>query len=345
MKAKKRVLLPQSIASEAMALLETQGCELIVAPEPKPDVVAALLKGVQGLILRTGIHVTRELLSHADDLRVISRTGAGLDNVDLAAAGEKGILVTSNLGVNTSSVVEHVLAMILSLAKQLPLMDRSVRRQQFAIRYKNLPRDLREKTLGLLGFGRIGSEVGRVCHDIFHMRILASDPFLPENLRAHYRDWVDFTDLEILFSSADVISIHVPLTDQTHHLVGRRELAWMKPHGLLINAARGPIIDEEALVEALQNRKIGGAGLDVFSREPLPENHPLLELENVILTPHTAALTLECVIRMAVEAAQCVIDVLEGTIPPNLANPQLLKTERWKHLVARPKNSGRTPAS
>jgi D-3-phosphoglycerate dehydrogenase / 2-oxoglutarate reductase len=333
LKAKKNVLLPQPIESEAVALLEKKGCHVIVAPEPKPDVVGSFLKGVQGLILRTGITITRELLAYADDLQVISRTGGGLDNVDVAAASEKGILVTSNLGVNTSSVVEHVLALMMSLAKQLPLMDNSVRSQRFSIRYQNLPRDLREKTLGLLGFGRIGSEVGRVCRNIFRMRILVFDPFLPENLQATYRDWVEFTDLQTLFSSADVISIHVPLTDQTQHLVGRRELGWMKPDGLLINAARGPVIDEEALVEALRNRKIGGAGLDVFTREPLPAEHPLLKLDNVILTPHTAALTLECVIRMAVEAAQCVIDVLEGNIPPNLANPQLLNTERFKHLV------------
>jgi D-3-phosphoglycerate dehydrogenase len=334
-KAKKNVLLPQPIESEAVALLEKKGCHVIVAPEPKPDVVAPLLKGVQGLILRTGITITRELLTHADDLRVISRTGGGVDNVDVEAASEKGILVTSNLGVNTSTVVEHVLALMLSLAKQLPLMDDSVRKQRFSIRYQNLPRDLREKTLGLLGFGRIGSEVGRVCRKAFRMRILVFDPFLPENLQATYRDWVEFTDMEALFSSADVISIHVPLTDQTHHLVSRRELAWMKPDGLLINAARGPVIDEEALVQALRNRKIAGAGLDVFTREPLPLDHPLLKLDNVILTPHTAALTLECVIRMAVEAAQCVIDALEGNIPPNLANPQLLKTDRFQHLVPR----------
>jgi D-3-phosphoglycerate dehydrogenase len=338
-KAQRNVLLPQPIESEAVALLEKRDCHVIVAPEPKPDVVASLLRGVQGLILRTGITVTRELLASADDLRVISRTGGGLDNVDTAAASEKGILVTSNLGVNTSTVVEHVLALMLSLAKQLPLMDASVRKQRFSIRYQNLPRDLRERTLGLLGFGRIGSEVGRVCRNIFGMRILVFDPFLPDKLQAGYRDWVEFTELEALFSSADVISIHVPLTDQTRHLVGRRELGWMKPDALLINAARGPVIDEDALVEALRERKIGGAGLDVFTREPPPADHALLKLDNVILTPHTAALTLECVIRMAVEAAQCVIDVLDGKIPANLANPQLLTTERFRHLV--PKAPGK----
>lgn len=332
LKAGRRVLLPQPIEAEAATLLENANCSLILASEPTFEAVSPLLKEIQGIVLRTGINITRELLEFADDLWVISRTGGGLDNVDVEAAAEKEIIVTSNLGVNTTSVVEHALSLMLALAKQLPLMDRSVRSDRFGIRYKNYPRDLRDKTLGLLGFGRIGSDLGKACRHLFRMKIIAYDPYLPEAVKEKYEDSIRFVDLKTLFSEADALSIHVPLTKETRHIVGERELSWMKTDALIINTARGPIIDEAALARALREDRIGGAGLDVYEQEPVAKDNPLLKLDNVILTPHTAALTRECVIRMATEAAQCVIDVLDGKIPANVANPQILKSERWKHL-------------
>jgi D-3-phosphoglycerate dehydrogenase len=331
----KRVLLPQPIESEAAQILEEAGCEIVLCPDPSPETVLPLMSGVQGLILRTGIRITRQLLFPADELCIISRTGGGLDNVDVEAATEKEIIVTSNVGVNTSSVVEHALALMLALCKQLPQMDRAVRDERFSIRYKNLPRDLRKKTLGLMGFGRIGSEVGRVCHHLFCMKILAFDPLLPEEIKQRSGDWVTFVEPQALFSRSDVISIHAPLTDQTHHAVGEREIAWMKPEAILINTSRGPVIDEWALIEALKEGRIGGAGLDVFSEEPVSTDNPLLGLDNVILTPHTAALTRECVIRMATEAARCVVDCFNGVEPPNVANRQVLGSKRWRHLKSR----------
>ena len=176
----KRVLLPQPIETEAVDLLKQAGLEILLSPDPKPDTVRPLMAGAHGLILRTGIRMTEEILSFADELCIISRTGGGLDNVDVEAATKKEVIVTSNLGVNTSSVVEHVLSFMLVLSKQLFVMDRAVREDNFAIRFQNLPRDLGEKTLGLVGFGRIGSEVGRVCHQILRMKIIAFDPFLPD---------------------------------------------------------------------------------------------------------------------------------------------------------------------
>lgn len=331
----RRVLLPQPVESEALAILKRAGCEIVLAPDPKPETVRPLMKEAQGLILRTGIKITRELLVQADELCIISRTGAGLDNVDVEAATEKDIIVTSNIGVNTSTVVEHVLALMLALSKRLPLMDNAIRNDNFAIRYQNLPRDLRDKTLGLMGFGRIGSEIGRVCHQMFRMNILAFDPFLPDEVKKECSDWVEFVENQELFSRSDVISIHVPLTTQTHHAVGQREISRMKPEAFLINTSRGQIIDESALIEALSQRKIAGAGLDVFSEEPVPKDNPLLSLDNVILTPHTAALTRECVIRMATEAAKCAVDLFNGKEPPNVANRQVLKSDRWRHLTPR----------
>jgi D-3-phosphoglycerate dehydrogenase len=329
----KRVLLPQPVEAEARQILEDAGCEIVSSPDPKPETVLPLMRGVHGLILRTGIKITRELLSHAHDLCIISRTGAGLDNVDVAAATEKDIIVTANVGVNTISVVEHALSLILALSKQLFLMDREVRNGNFGIRYRNLPRELGGKILGLMGFGRIGSELGHLCHQMFRMHILACDPYLPEETKARYRDWVEFVDRDDLFLKSDVVSIHVPLTDNTEHAVGEREISLMKPEAFLINTSRGPVIDERALAKALQRRAILGAGLDVFSQEPIPKDHPLLALDNVIMTPHTAALTKECVIRMATEAAQCVVDLFRGFEPKNVANPQVLTSGRWNHLL------------
>jgi len=329
----KCVLLPQPIEAEAVKALEQAGVGMVLADDPSPETVRPLLGGVQGLILRTGIKITRELMELADDLQVISRTGGGLDNVDVDAATEKHIIVTSNLGVNTSSVVEHALALMLSLSKQLALMDQAIRNGDFKIRYKGLPRDLRGKTLGLLGFGRIGSELGRCCRELFDMQVVSHDPYVSEKIRAGYKNQVAFVEREELYKRADVLSIHVPLTETTHHTVEQEVLDLMKPSAIIINTARGPIIDQSALFHALQDKKIAGAGLDVFEEEPVSEDNPLLGLDNIIMTPHSAALTKECVIRMAVEAVNCTLAVFNGRIPPNVANPQVLTTERWKHLA------------
>jgi len=324
------VLLPQAIESEAIALLERENCAITTAPDPKPETVSPLIKDAHGLILRTGINITRDLIESADDLLVISRTGGGLDNVDVGAASDHGILVTSNLGVNSISVAEHVLAMMLALSKKLSTMDHAVRRSNFGIRYQNLPRDIYGKTIGLLGFGRIGCELGKICRQAFGMQVIAYDPYLTDEKKNECFSWVKMVELKELLEISDFISIHVPLTDETRNLVDEAELSLMKSDAILINASRGGVVNETALIKALEDRKISGAGLDVFSEEPVPDDNPLLKLENVILTPHTAALTRECVVRMATEAAKCVLDVFAGCEPQNIANPQVLESGRWK---------------
>jgi len=331
----KRVLLPQPIEAEAVALLEEAGCEMVAAADPKPETVIPLLPDIHAIVLRTGIKITRELISRAEKLQIIARTGGGVDNVDVAAATEKGVIVTSNVGVNTISVVEHALALILALSKQLSLMDRSVRSGRFSIRYQNLPRDLRGQTLGLMGFGRIGSTLGQACRQIFGMKVLAYDPYLPDALKGAAADGVAFVGLESLLRQSDIISVHIPLTEKTRHAVGEKEFALMKPEALLINTSRGAVVDEAALVKALEQKEICGAGLDVLEQEPPSADNRLLALENVILTPHTAALTRECVIRMATEAAECVVAVFQGKEPLNIADRNVLKNRRWSQLMRR----------
>ena len=326
----KRVLLPQPIEQEAVAVLQAVNVEIVTAPDKRTETVGPLLKGVQGVILRTGVFFSKELMSQADELQVISRTGAGVDNVDVAAATQMGILVTVVPGANTRSVVEHALTLILALMKQIPLMDREVRRDNFAIRFKNLPRDLNGKTLGLVGLGRIGSELARICRQAFDMRILACDPYVSPETMAAVKGWVEFCDLEKLFREADVISLHIPFSPETQKMIGAQQLSWMKPDAFLVNTSRGGVIDEAALVQCLKERKIAGAGLDVFAREPLPEDNPLKGLDNVILTPHTAALTRECVMRVAVEAARATLDVFQGRKPDGVVNPRVLTQPRWQ---------------
>jgi len=326
----KRVLLPQPIEKEAISLLEAANLAVVIAPDKKVEIVAPLLKGVQAVILRTGILFSKELMGHADDLWVVSRTGAGVDNVDVPAATEMGVLVTCVPGANTYSVVEHALALIFALAKQLRLMDREVRRDNFGIRFKNLPCDLREKTLGVVGLGRIGAELARICHQAFGMSILAHDPYLTPEVRAAFQGWISFCDMERLFRESDVISIHIPLLPSTQKLIGARELGWMKSDAFLVNTSRGGVLDEEALIQCLREKRIAGAGLDVFAEEPLKKDNPLKEMDNVILTPHTAALTRECVIRLATEAANAVIDVRHGKRPQGIVNPEVLAQPRWQ---------------
>jgi D-3-phosphoglycerate dehydrogenase / 2-oxoglutarate reductase len=332
MAVKRKALLPQPIEQEAMDVLKANGVEVVTAAEPKPEIVGPLMKDAQALILRTGIKITRELLAYPNELMTISRTGAGVDNVDLPAATEKGIIVTSSIGANTTSVAEHALALILALFKQLFLMDAEVRKGNFAIRYQNCPTDLRDKTIGIVGFGRIGSLIARGCQSLFAMKVLAYDLFLSEEQKTLYRDWVRFTDLPELCRNSDVISLHTPLSPETHGMFNWRLFSQMKRTAFIINTSRGGVIDEGDLIRALKEGVIAGAGLDVFEHEPIPPGNALLDLKNVILTPHTAALTEECVKRMAVTGAQRVVDLFSGLVPDNVANPEVLALDRWKSL-------------
>ena len=331
--ARPTVLLPEPMEEEAVRLLEQGGVEIVRAADPRPETVAPLLARADAVVLRTGLTLDAKLLAGAPRLCTVSRTGAGYDNVDIPAATARGVIVTSSIGANTSTVVEHTLALLLALAKRVLDLDRAVRRGDFKLRYAYLPRDLRGQVLGVVGFGKIGGEVARACHRVFGMSILAHDALMPDAARADLAAWVEFCELAELFRRADVVTLHLPLGPATRGLVGRELLASMKPGALLVNAARGGVIDEAALVEALRAGPLAGAALDVFQREPPPPDSPLLATDNTILTPHAAALTRACVTRMAVLAAQRVLDVLEGFLPDDVANPEVLAADRWRHLL------------
>jgi D-3-phosphoglycerate dehydrogenase / 2-oxoglutarate reductase len=335
MSDRRTVLLPEPIEKEALQLLQASGVEIVTSPDPKPDTVKPLMARADAIVLRTGIKITADLLAGADRLMTISRTGAGVDNVDLAAATRAGVIVSSSAGANTTTVAEHALALVLATYKHLPALDREFRKGNFKIRYAYLPRDLRGKTLGVVGFGKIGSELARACQTVFGMTVVAFDAYLPDPVKRELSSWVTFTTLDEVLRRADVVSVHAPLTDETRGLIGRAQLALMKREAVIVNTARGGIIDEAALADALRSKAIAGAGIDVFEQEPPPRDNPLLGLDNIIVTPHTAALTQECVVRLALLGAQRAVDVLEGYLPDNVANPQVLGVDRWKHLRRR----------
>jgi len=212
------ILLPQPIEAAAEAILRNNDFKIIVASDSNPSTVAALMENVWAIVLRTGIYISKELIERSDKLSTISRTGGGVDNIDLGAATKNGVIVTSSIGVNTNSVVEHCLALIMALLKELFRMDNEVRNNNFAIRFKNLPRDLHGKTLGVVGFGRIGSKVAQNCRQLFGMNILAYDAYMEDKVGDQYASWVKFVSLPQIFSDSDVISLHIPLTEMTRGL-------------------------------------------------------------------------------------------------------------------------------
>ena len=316
----KRVLLCQDIDPAGRRVLEGK-TQVVVAPAPREQTIRGIIADFQGVIIRSATTLSRETLDAATKLEVIGRAGAGVNNIDVVAATERAIPVCYAPVANSSSVVEHTLALILALAKQLPLMDQAVRQGHFEIRYENRPVDVAGKTLGVVGLGRIGREVARKSALMLQMNVVGYDPYLGLDNNATGIEFA--SELAALFEQADFVTVHVPLTTQTHHMVNAELIGRMRPSSYLINTSRGAVVDEVALTQALAQGNIAGAGLDVFEEEPLPADNPLFGLDNVILTPHTAALTRECVARVAVDAAQGVMDVLEGRRPQYVFNPEV----------------------
>ena len=320
----KKVLITQPIHEAGMEVLAGKA-EVQTSPDPRAETVKGLVSDVEGIILRTTTFLSREIIDAAPNLRVISRTGVGVSNVDTDAATEKGILVCNTPGVNAPSVAEHVLALLLALAKQIKPMDRAVREGNWKIRNSYTAVDLDGKTLGLVGLGRIGRMVAEKCRLALNMRVIGYDPFVGEAESISI-----LPDIDAVFRQADCVSIHVPYTEHTHHLVNGRLLNLMKPDSYLINTSRGEVVDEKALTGVLENGTICGAGLDVFEEEPPSPQNPLFNLDNVVSTPHSAALSRECVMRVAAQAAQAVVDVFSGGTPDYIFNRAALENRITK---------------
>lgn len=272
----RRVLVLGAFHPAALEILSSEPELSVTQAEVLED---ALLKEAEGLILRSTTRVTAAVLEKAPLLKVIGRAGAGVDNVDLDAARKRGVRVLHAAEAVTESTADLAMALMLAVARRIPQAHEALR----AGRWEKgvLGVRLSGKTLGLLGYGRVGRAVGQRAL-AFGMRVVFHDPLVPGSL-----------SFERLLGEADVLSLHLPLTDQTRHRMGREAFARMKPGALLIQCSRGGIVDEAALAEALASGRLAGAGLDVFETEPLPAGHPFLRLPNLVLTPHVGAATHE----------------------------------------------------
>ena len=320
-----KILLSEAIHESGLQLLEGKA-EIIVCPEPTEVAIGSLIKDVDALIIRTAGSVTREMVEQAGRLKVISRTGGGLNNIDIDAATDHSIVVCGVKGPQDRMVAEHAVAFMGALTKQFFYLNAQVRKGNFTSRKEYRPAGLAGKRIGLIGLGRIGRIVADICSQAFHMEVWAYDPYLtPETLDSEYIVLKD--DMAEVIRTADFLSLHVPLTENTTGLLGKAEFDLMKPGAFVINTSRGEVVQEAALVEALKSKKIAGAGLDVFEKEPPDIENPLFELENVVITPHSAALTKEAVALLAIGSAENALRVLDGKKPSYSPN--------WEKILER----------
>jgi len=326
-----RILIADPIDPSGLAILEASGADVRkVAAEERPR-LAELLAGRDALVVRSATKVTDELLAAADGLKVVGRAGIGVDNVDVAAATERGILVVNAPTANVVSATEHTFAMLLALARKVPQAHASLSGGAWD-RKSWVGLELEGKTLGVVGFGRIGQRVAARAR-AFGMEVVAYDPFLDPAV-ARKLD-VELLALEELLARSDVVTLHTPLTDQTRNLLGAREIAAMKPGALLVNCGRGGVVDEAALLAALDDGTLDGAALDVFAEEP-PSDFTLMRHPKVVVTPHIGAQTREAQERIATETARMVLAALDGSLAVTAVNLPFAATgtrgEPWLSL-------------
>jgi len=291
-------------------------CGLSVRLHPKrghrsPEELVRLLDGVVGAIVSTD-PFTAGVIEEAIDLRVIARVGVGYDSIDVASASAHGIQIATTPGGNEHVVADHTIGLMLAILRRLPELERDLRRGGWNRTGPFAPRQLTGCFVGLVGYGEIGRRVAARLHG-FDVELLIHDPALG----------ADSVPLDELLQRSDVVSLHCPLLPSTRHLIDARSLQLMQPDAVLVNAARGPIVDETALIEALRSGVIAGAALDVFEAEP-PEASPLLELDNVVLSPHVGGISTQSIAEMTRRATQAVIDVVSGRSPAGLVNPEAL---------------------
>jgi len=316
-----RILIADPVAPEGVEMLRRVG-EVDVKTGLPPDELLAVIDGYDALVVRSETRVTRDVIQAGKRLQVVGRAGVGVDNIDLDAATERGVVVVNAPQGNTVAAAEHTLALLMALARHVPQADASMRagswnRKQF------LGTEIRGKVLGIVGLGKIGSEVARRAVAM-EMRVLAHDPFVPEE-RARALG-VESVAFERLVKESDFITVHPPLTAATAGMIGREEIAMMKDGVRLINVARGGIIDETALAEGVRRGKVGGAAIDVFTEEP-PGESPLLGDPRIIITPHLGASTAEAQERVALDVAEQIVDILSGRPARYAVNAPLLATE------------------
>jgi len=323
-----KVYVTRLIAEEALAAVRA-AAEVTVWPEPDlpppHEVIVREVAGVDGLLCLLTDRIDAEVIAAGENLQVISNFAVGYDNIDVAAATGRGILVCTTPGVLTETTADLAWALLMAAARRVGEADRYLRAGKWRSWSPQLMlgHDIHGATLGIVGLGRIGQAVARRAKG-FDMRILYTD--IAPKPEAEAALGAEFVDLPALLRTSDFVSLHTPLTPETHPLIGAQELAMMKPTAVLVNTARGPVVDGTALAEALRERRIFAAGLDVFESEPMPPEDPLLGLDNVVLLPHIGSASVATRSRMATMAAENLIAGMKGERPLNLVNPEVLSS-------------------
>jgi len=320
-----KVIVADKISERGVQLLKEQsGWNIVLTTK---DTINAEIGDADALIVRSATKVTAELLDKAPKLRAVGRAGVGVDNIDLEAATKRGVLVMSTPGGNAVSVAEHTFALMLALARQVPRLDKAIHEGRWE-KSSAAGTEVRGKTLGLIGLGRIGSEVA-VRADAFDMRVLGYDPFISEAAAREIN--VELVTLDALLAESDFISLHTALSPQTQNLVNAESIKKMKTGARIINAARGELVDESALAAAIKSGKLGGAAVDVFNEEP-PKNSPLIGLANVIGTPHVAGSTTEAQEEVGTQVAVQIRDYLAEGIIRNAVNLPALSPDQYRRV-------------
>ncbi|MBU2609835.1 MAG: phosphoglycerate dehydrogenase [Chloroflexi bacterium] len=298
-----------STSSKPWDVLNQAGCEIVKADMSQKmteERLIELLQGVDGAIIGV-VPMTAHVLENAPALKVVSMHGVGVDHIDLTAAARRGVVIANCLGTNDQSVADLTIGLMISIARNIPSVDSKLRHAGWGAHAGN---ELWKKTIGLVGLGRIGRGVAKRALG-FDMQVLAYDPYVKPGDVAQGISLVSFDEV---LKEADYVSLHAALSEETHHMIGAMQLQTMKPTAYLINTARGALVDEDALYTALAQKQIAGAALDVFNEEP-PKDSPLLQLENLVITPHIGAHTRESIERMGVMAAENVLQTLQGGEP------------------------------
>ena len=284
-----KILVSDPITEAGLSILKEAGLDVIYLPEGSEDEKHKAAVDVDGWIIRSGTHVKADMINSAQNLQVIGRAGVGVDNIDITAATRKGIVVMNTPDVNTISAAEHTVALMLALSRNIPQGHSGLEKGEWN-RHRLVGTELQNKTLGIVGLGKIGREVMERCRS-FRMNIIGYDPFVNQDM--FNEDEIQITDLDTLTESADYITVHVPLNENTKNLFDHDRLKLMKSSARIINVARGGIINEKDLAQALKEDVIAGAAIDVFTAEPIDRSHPLVGVPNILLSPHLGASTTE----------------------------------------------------
>lgn len=316
-----KVLIPQDIAEEGKEFLLKRGYEIKMGSGTTEADMIRDVADCDAILLRTA-KVSKSVLEAGSNLRIVARHGAGYNNVDIDAASELGIWVTNAPDSTTISVAEFTMGAILAAAKRTFLLANALKEGNFDYKNSHKGVDLYQKTLGIIGLGRIGREVAKKASLGFDMKVIA---YAPRAEKETLPDYVALASWEQVFRESDFISLHVPLTKETNQMVGSREFDWMKDTSYLINCARGEVVCEADLIEALEKKKIAGVFADVLEQEPPARDNPLFAMEHAVVTPHMASNTQECMVKMAVQAASQIDLVLSGKAPSWPVNQPMIK--------------------